>query len=377
MNTSLLLETLPPITHIFLSVATYTSLTIFFIMYGYWPLFTLITACALAHFFYKSSYNHLFVFSLCIIFSICSLLQVQRHYKNYRSNTEFLNTPLQLQAKITAISEANLTKPQITILVTSTTIKKKNSLKKSFTQNILITMPYSYGLNLKEGQEIEIDYATLAQPQQGCPYERYLIKEGIWATAFLTKKCIKIIKTREVPLYKKCFEIFSTHLKKSISDLYDPLFLGKRHKDRNSVIIAHRSVQLGIAHHMARSGIHLVTIFALLMTLLHYIRIRHSYRYWLGSAIAIGYFHITFPSISFIRALCMILLQMFSRINKLTYSSVHALTLTTLMIVLYNPIQIIFLDFQLSFGVTAIIIWLFQAKYAKTVVYEKKNFVPS
>ena len=226
-------------------------------------------------------------------------------------------------------------------------------------------MPTKRAQSLKEGQTIAIYNLRLSQPEHGCAYESYLIKENIWATAFIASNRIAIKQYATLPLHKKCFNLFTSHLNKSTASLYNPLFLGKREKNLCTISIQHNSMYWGIAHHMARSGIHLVTIFGLLMTFLHYLRVRPSYRYFLGTILSIGYFEITFPSISFIRALFMILFQMFSKMNKFTYSSIHALTLTTLIIIMHNPLQILFLDFQLSFGVTYIIIWLFRAKYAK------------
>ena len=228
-----------------------------------------------------------------------------------------------------------------------------------------------------EGQTLTIFKAILQQPETDCDYHTYLLKEGIWATTFITSQKILISNYHNRSWFAQCSSKFCALLQKSTINLFNPLFLGKREKSIDSISIQHQSLYWGIAHHMARSGIHLVTLFGLFMALFHYARIKHFYRYIIGAALMLVYFEISISSISFLRALCMIMLQIISKIHKFQYSSVHALTLTTLFMVAYNPWYILFLDFQLSFGITAVIIWLFQAKWAKTVAFPSKTLIPS
>ncbi|MCX5924279.1 MAG: ComEC/Rec2 family competence protein [Candidatus Dependentiae bacterium] len=364
-----------PFTQILLTITVAIIITILALLNGYWFLIPCFYTAALGYFLYKKNSPHLFVLSLCLIFSIGTLLKIQQQYKNYHSHENFFKRLVSIDAAILQINQSSLNKEQTTVLLKTKNIYSADRQALSVPQNILVFLPTKRAQKLIEGQEITISKLELLQPESGCPYESYLIKENIWATAFVASQTINVTKQADLPLYKKCFNLFSSHLRKSTASLYNPLFLGKREKNLSTISIQHNSMYWGIAHHMARSGIHLVTIFGLLMTTLHYARVRHSYRYLFGALLSIGYFEITFPSISFIRALFMILFQMFSKINKFTYSSVHALTMTTLMVLLHNPMQILFLDFQLSFGVTYIIIWLFRTKYAKTIAFDQKSLV--
>ncbi|HSW75910.1 MAG TPA: ComEC/Rec2 family competence protein [Candidatus Saccharimonadales bacterium] len=366
-----------PFPHILLTLTATTFLTIFFILHGYWFAVPFFYIAALSYLLYKKNNAYLFVVSLCLMFSLGILLQIKHQYTNYHSYEHFLKKTVHIAGTILQINDSDLTKQQTTILLKTNYIYSANKQVLSLPQNILIFLSTKRAEKFKEGQEIIILKAELMQPEPRCPYETYLIKEHIWATTYIGSQKINILKQAELPLYKKCFNLFSKHLNKSTTSLFNPLFLGKREKNKDILSIQHYSLYWGIAHHMARSGIHLVTLFGLIMTLLHYAGIRHSYRYALGALLSIGYFQITFPSISFIRALCMILFQMFSKLNKFTYSSIHALTMTTFLVILHNPLQILFLDFQLSFAVTYIIIWLFQAKYAKTIAFNQQSLVRS
>ncbi len=366
-----------PFPHLLATITITTIATIFAALSGFWAVILIPYVCLLAYATYYKKNHYNFALVVCIFFSAGALLQIKHMYKKYHAHQEFLDKSIILEGVITSINNTSLAKEQTTLLLQTTSISSIHTTPHTASQNILVYVPTKRTLNLQEGQTIAIRDIKLSKPEQGCPYESYLIKEHIWATAFVTTNRINIKNQTELPLHKKCFNVFASHLSKGTASLFNPLFLGKREKNIHTVSMQHNSLYWGIAHHMARSGIHLVTIFGLLMTLLHYLRIRHSYRYALGTLLSIGYFEITCPSISFVRALFMILFQMFSKMNKFTYSSIHALTMTTLIILMHNPLQILFLDFQLSFGVTYIIIWLFRAKYAKTIAFGPASLIRS
>ena len=126
---------------------------------------------------------------------------------------------------------------------------------------------------------------------------------------------------------------------------------------------------------MARSGAHLAILFGLIMLILHYSQFAYIYRYILCIFLLSGYAIISQSSISFLRALFMILMHIVSKIFKKIPSSLHTLTVTTLATLFYNPMQLFFLDFQLSFGITYIIVWLFNIKNSKTIAFYRRRLV--
>ena len=65
----------------------------------------------------------------------------------------------------------------------------------------------------------------------------------------------------------------------------------------------------------------------------------------------------TFPSISFLRALITYILYKICVFQNLSYNPLHILSLTTFGVLLVNPFQLFFLDFQLSFGLTFALAW--------------------
>lgn len=157
--------------------------------------------------------------------------------------------------------------------------------------------------------------------------------------------------------------------------LFNALFLGIKEKSKEGLILQHNSIYWGAAHHMARSGIHLAILFALIMFFFLYIPIRYIYKYWFIMIALAGYTAISNPTISFIRALIMIIAHILCKLLNHKASSLHIITLATTATLLCNPLQLFFLDFQLSFGITYIIVWLFYIKKKQTIVFTKSNFV--
>lgn len=325
----------------------------------------------------SKKYTFLVILLTCALFSIQVHFKIQHSLHNFYEHQEFLNTPCIVKAVILQKQMSQLDKNQTSLLIQTFNIynQKCGNLKKI--KKILLLMPAKRAQKFFEGQTLTIFNTILEQPKPDSDYQTYMIKEDIWATAYLTSQNVYINNWSQRSWFVQCSTIFSALLHAKTVNLFNPLFLGKREKSIDNLNIQHQSLYWGIAHHMARSGIHLVTLFGLFMTLFHYARIRHVYRYVICTVLMLVYFEISIPSISFLRALCMIILQMLSKIHKFQYSSVHALTLTTLFLVSYNPWYILFLDFQLSFGMTAVIIWLFHAKWTKTVAFVPKTLIPS
>ncbi len=327
--------------------------------------------------FILKRYQHLIVLLLCVFFSIQVYFKIQQTLYSFQQHQNFLKTPCIIKATILQKQTNYLDRDQATCLLQTTAIYNQQAGKLEHPLKITCLMPAKRALKLCEGQTITIFKAILQQPKIEDDFCSYLIKEGIWATTFITFE--KILKTnhKNQSWFSKCSTKLYALLHANTINLFAPLFLGKREKSFDSIFIQHQSLYWGIAHHMARSGIHLVTLFGLFMTLFHYARIRHFYRYVVGALLMIFYFEISISSISFLRAFCMIMIQIIGKLHKFQYSSVHALALTTLIMVTHNPWYVLFLDFQLSFGITAVIIWLFQTKWSKTVAFQSKILLPS
>lgn len=364
-----------PLTHIFLICAICSIINSFLLFYKLFAIFIIFTSVTLTFsFLYLRT---IFLGFICLISAICIFLRIQEKEYDYNSHTNFLNKETIIKGCIQSIQHNLQDKKTATIIINNVSIYNKETGAATLNKLILLQLPYNRSKNLKLGQVIKAFKIKLSQPPPASDYQRYLIKEGVWAAGYILFEHFYILKKTKTSWYQNCFLKLSNYFKSTTSHLYNPLFLGKKEKDSLSLNIQHQSLYWGILHHMARSGIHLVTILGLFVIIFHYLRIFHRFRFLLYAILVLFYAYISISSISFLRSLFMILFQMFARFNGLMYSSVHAFLLTTIIIIHYNPLAVLFLDFQLSFGITAVILWLFYIKWHKTIAFLSPSFINS
>jgi ComEC/Rec2-related protein len=366
-----------PITHVIFACTACVLLTSFALLENQMHWLYLMLGLGIATILKTKKYHYFLVLIMAV--ACCWHVKQRLHEleQAFHADQEFLNTPVFIKAQVLQKQCMYLDKDQATVLVQTKAIIKNKTMCLKKPKKIMVMLSLKKAQGLQPGQHITIARAKLQQPKPDQEFYRYLLKENMWASAYLTTEKIFIHNKFTHTWLTEQYEMFCALLSQSTIQLFNPLFLGKREKSLTSVNMQHQSLYWGIAHHMARSGIHLVTIFGLFMSLLHFTRIRHTYRYFLCALLATGYLGMSISSLSFLRAFYMIMMQMICKINQYAYSSTHALALTTLVIVSHNPYCIMFLDFQLSFGITAVIIWLFQRKWTKTVVLPGKNLLPS
>lgn len=113
----------------------------------------------------------------------------------------------------------------------------------------------------------------------------------------------------------------------------------------------------GIAHYLARSGLHLVIVVILLQFLLGLIPL-----HYLGKRILLGgylliYALLSWPAISFTRALLMVALGYGADFVSRPYQALHLVTVATYVVLLAQPTNLFYADFQLSFGLTFALAW--------------------
>ncbi len=197
-------------------------------------------------------------------------------------------------------------------------------------------------------------------------YESYLIKEGIAGTIF-AKKLEDALTYR--PQYSikrwafnhkiRIFNAIKAKMSPETFAFFSSLFLGNRADCKKEIEqITEQFKDWGILHYLARSGLHLVIFILLWQTVLGYIPLPFTIKQLILLVLGILYFIFTWPSISFIRAFVIFILYKFCNIVKVQSHFLHLLTLVCLFTLIINPIQLMFLDFQLSFALTFALAWL-------------------
>jgi competence protein ComEC len=226
-------------------------------------------------------------------------------------------------------------------------------------ENKNISLYTNNGYDLEVGDKIEIKNATFKKPNNQ-DFVKYLIKENIATTLFINKLDYDII---EIPkysvarwLHNKKNNILNS-LKAKMSPIlftaFSSIFLGYKNLSKEIENgIKNKFKEWGIMHILARSGLHLIIFLLMCSFLLKFIPVHFFIKQLIILLITIIYALLSWTSTSFLRALCaLILYKICPFIGKKT-DAVHIVTVICLGILILNPEQIFFLDFQLSFLLT-------------------------
>lgn len=211
-------------------------------------------------------------------------------------------------------------------------------------------------------------------------FKLYLYKEGIDATAFQPLIQSKVIhrpvysfkrwvsqkkKTLHYRLFKK--------MNPSAFALFSSLFMGNRTSIKQE-LENHKPLfkVWGISHFLARSGIHLLIFIILLSRLLSLIPARFFIKHGFLLFCAFLYFLFSWPSVSFNRAFYTFIFYKMTTFLNIPLHSMHALALICLAILIQSPLQILFLDFQLTFLLTFSLILIAHTRHQRRLLFSQK-----
>ncbi len=199
-------------------------------------------------------------------------------------------------------------------------------------------------------------------------FQHYQIKEKIVATVFDNNLHYRIDNH---PMWSLRYWIWNT--KKRVLDnihnklspycfrFFSSLFLGNRACIKNELEETNEQFKTwGISHFLARSGLHLVLFIFIWQALLCLIPLPIIVKQSIITALSIIYFILTWTSAPFTRSFGLLLLNKICFFNKIPFHLLHYLTLVCLVFLLYCPLYLFFLDFQLSFALTFALAWFNQ-----------------
>jgi len=208
------------------------------------------------------------------------------------------------------------------------------------------------------GDTISVTGLTFKQPPKDLG--QYLLKEGIMATVFMTKLDYTILERPQRSFARWLFytrENLINALEKKLSprtfQLFASIFLGNKQSPKWLIEKTKEHFNTwGVTHYLARSGLHMV-IFVFIWQLL----LRFLPAHWIAKELILLiasflYCTLSWASVSFNRAFLTFLFHKACMLFSLQTNFLHLLTLVCLTILLHNPMQLFFLDFQLSFGLT-------------------------
>lgn len=226
--------------------------------------------------------------------------------------------------------------------------------------------------SLEHGDKVKCSQMNIKLPSDQ-NFKRYINREGAIGTVFSANFCPQVQEQKRWSfsrwLARKRNLLFS-NLKKKMPKktfaLFSSLFMGDRARVKQA-IEPHKSPfkWWGISHHLARSGLHLMLFIALLALIMSFLPIPFFYKSALTTLLSCVYFVLTPSTISFVRAFQLFLFYRLCNFLSLPIHSVHLLCLACIFTLIYNPFQLFFLDFQLSFYLAFCLAWLAQLNRTK------------
>jgi len=219
------------------------------------------------------------------------------------------------------------------------------------------------------GDLIGFKNLTMLHTQQE-GYAQYRYKEGIVVSVFADNCVCWLIERPTVCLSRSLDSLRSlaSHtLSKKLSypsnSLFLTVFLGAKDRITQSKYLRKKFNYWGIAHFLARSGLHIAVLISALRWFMHTLCVPYMLSEISMLLLIFLYFLLSWPSISFMRALWGVLLFRCFSYGKRSTRLLHILCLTTIGVLIYNPFQLFFLDFQLSFGLTCALAWFNEMHY--------------
>ncbi len=235
------------------------------------------------------------------------------------------------------------------------------------------------------GDQIRIENIMFKPPPEqsssGNPaYYDYLIKEHIVGSLFIPfRSAVQCIYRPSVSLRRWLWN-FRLTTYRALTDCLTPLtrsyvgliFLGNK-QQLEIDDLRQKFNYWGLSHYLARSGIHIILIIMIWRFLLGFIPLYITFKRLFLIILCLIYDIVSWSSIPFTRAYYAFLITEGGGLCGRHTNSLHLLTLMCLTILLYNPMQLFFLDFQLTFGLTFTLLLLSrllndhqQGKIAKT-----------
>jgi len=288
---------------------------------------------------------------ICIANAAVLLSLYFDHHQHAQFEKQFFNKPIHLTGYVQDVEIKNGIK---TITLITTQIHNSQA----YTHH-----PYKILIHIRHKTQfiplhdiLEISPVTFFTPNTS-GYDRYLKKEGIFASAYIpTQTELHILS--HASYTPSSIERLSNKMRYFPSLLFKALFYGKKPTHTAFSNLKQYFNYWGIGHYLARSGLHVTLLFILLLFLLGYIPLPWYIKQGILFGALILLYISTVSSTSFIRACIFYILASICNILKIPFHPLHILNLTLLGMIIYNPYLIGFLDFQLTFSATYILMWL-------------------
>jgi len=341
-----------------IGIVWYTALTSFLIIF----LLLLLSSFIISNKKYLPSAQLV----LCSFFICAGAWLHQKELKNYNDFYIFTqNKPITISGTIIDRSEtiSNYKKVTVITLAIDTIATEDNTIK----SNKLILFYIKSNNNLIVGDTVTFFDISCKRPANES-FQKYQIKEQVIATIFQdTPKYIVSNHPEWSWRYwiwsqkKRILEGVQSKLSSNGFLFFSSLFLGNRACIKESLEETNEQFKIwGISHFLARSGLHLALFVYIWQTIFCIIPLPIVIKQIIMSLLSCVYFVLTWTSAPFTRSFALFMLNKFCFFIRIPFNLLHYLTLVCFGFLLYCPLYIFFLDFQLSFVLTFALAWFNQ-----------------
>lgn len=315
---------------------------------------------------YKELGNHhnLLFYILAFFFFCGSFLcfwQLESQKKFYK---QFCNQLVDIKATVSSFE--NIQNPRFKYKI----IVDLNQIKHSKTPDEYKNSSNSIALYVQSKNDLEVgDYIQMHELTfkdiSNQSFKNYLAKEKIVATLFLEHFEYTLIEKPWFNLNKSIFYLreaifksLQTKMNRESFALFSSIFLGNRSSVKKEMDTKKESFKIwGTSHYLARSGLHLVIFVIIWHFILSLLPLSYRIKQIFLVTLILLYALLSWSSVSFERALLMVIIYKFCLLTNTPSHYVHLIVLVTFGVLLINPLQLFFLDFQLSFGLTFALAW--------------------
>ena len=341
----------------------------------------LILGVIFSYFINVSTYIIVFLLSFSILFYMIRLKLNKSNFMillfscfllgllitNLKANSseliKYKNTPVQLKGRITDIKNISEDESRYVLLVDNLSSDKVNI---NTSEKIILKVIGEKKLEL--GDEI-IFTAILKEPLANTNpklfnYKLNLLTENIFVTTTIKEYSIIDINKPELSLglitklkfTKKIEERFDHYLTEKNSNIMKSIVLGRySYLDEEDT---NRFRDLGLAHILAVSGLHIGIIAAIFIYFFAYLGLNRKINIVLTIAILWTYAYIIGSPPSVIRANIMFSMLLLSELLREPYDSINILFFSCFLIIIKNPYIIFNIGFQLSYLATLSLLYL-------------------
>jgi hypothetical protein len=217
-------------------------------------------------------------------------------------------------------------------------------------------------------------YNICCKKPSNTSFQHYQMKEQIVATIFddTPQYTINDHPTWSLRYWiwsqkKRLLDNVATKLSPDGFRFFSSLFLGNRACIKAELEETNEQFKIwGISHFLARSGLHLALFIFIWQAIFCIIPLPLIIKQLIIALLSCIYFILTWTSAPFTRSFALFILNKLCLFTKTPFHLLHYLTLVCFCFLLYCPLYLFFLDFQLSFALTFALAWFNQlsAQYA-------------